>query len=207
MAKDSALVTTEFQRQKESLLVESKGEAQGMKLAKQAQRMNNPTDLVELARVVQSGDSYTKAVVGGKLEIISEQIKMLQQQARQVLEDAQRDVELNHARCNFQRRPGTIYHLYRHLDEHGNVVETFWSMLSPEEWGAAPAGYHFVGSYRFEYDRSYTPVEDLAARAERRSFDPKMLGLSTKSGQMLALDSRAADDEGRTTIINMGGMP
>lgn len=47
----------------------------------------------------------------GKLQLITEQIKMLQAQARQVLEEGKRDVMLNHARANFQRRPGLIYHL------------------------------------------------------------------------------------------------
>lgn len=69
-------------------------------------KMHDPTNLVELARFVQQADSHTKSIVGGKLELISEQIKLLQSQARSVLENAQRDLSLSNAKCNFQRKPG-----------------------------------------------------------------------------------------------------
>ena len=107
--------------------------------------MHSPSDLIELARVVQAADSHLKAVVGGKLELISEQIKALQEQARQVLVGAKVDLELSHAKCNFQRKPGNTYHLYKKVvgmsDEVGEDFEdfeTYFSMLSPLEWGGAP---------------------------------------------------------------------
>ena len=62
---------------------------------------------------LQRGDGQTRAMVGGKLSMICEQIRGLQQQARKILDDAKKDIDLNHARCNFNRKPGNIYHLYR----------------------------------------------------------------------------------------------
>ena len=69
-------------------------------------KMHDPENLIELARFVQQADSHTKSVVGGKLELISEQIQLLQAQAKAVLEGARQDLELSHAKCNFQRKPG-----------------------------------------------------------------------------------------------------
>lgn len=87
----------------------------------QREKMHNPQDLVELARTVQTADSHAVAMVGSKLELITDQIKALQAQARAVLEDAQKDLSLSHAKCNFQRRPGTTYHLYERKLREGGV--------------------------------------------------------------------------------------
>lgn len=135
--------------------------------------------------MVEEADDYTKATVGGKLELIAEQIKGLQKQARSILETAQRDVELNHARCNFKRRVGQIYHLYRRKvkDSDDMVV---WSMLSPEDWQGNPPD-KFLGSYRFEGDHSWTKVEDIARRDAARRLDPQLLGLGNGPGTNLLL--------------------
>jgi hypothetical protein len=77
-----------------------------LEVSKMRTKMHDPENLIELARFVQQADSHTKAIVGGKLELISEQIKLLQSQARDVLHQSRRDVELSHAKCNFQRKPG-----------------------------------------------------------------------------------------------------
>ena len=100
-----------------------------------------------LAQYVQSADSHTKAVAGGKLELITNQIKMLQDQARKVLENAKRDMDLSHAKCNFQRRPGSIYHLYKKDIEGSEEKEVFLSILSPNEWGGNPPQ-EYLDSYR-----------------------------------------------------------
>lgn len=147
--------------------------------------MNDPMDLVALAKVVETADQFTKACVGSKLELISEQIKMLQAQARSVLEAAQRDVELSHARCNCVRRPGSIYHLYRKSID--GRVETYFSMIGPSEWGR-PNPDEFIDSFRLEYDMSWTKVDDINARERRRQFDPVLLGLQnvTKHEETIA---------------------
>lgn len=43
-------------------------------------RHNDPMDLVELARTVQQADKFVRATTGGKLQVIVDQIRFLQQQ-------------------------------------------------------------------------------------------------------------------------------
>ena len=45
-------------------------------------RHNDPMDLVELAHTVQQADKFIRATTGGKLQVIVDQIRFLQQQVR-----------------------------------------------------------------------------------------------------------------------------
>merc|ERR1711990_121313 len=94
-----------------------------------------------------------------------------------VLEDAKRDMDLSHAKCNFQRRPGTIYHLYKKTIPGTDQMESFFSMLSPIEWGGNPPQ-EYLDSYRLEYDMSWTAVDRIVQRDNARKFDAVMLGLT-----------------------------
>ena len=82
-------------------------------------------------------------------------------QAREILVTAKRDAQLHHAACNFTKIPGHLYHLYEREDE-----TCYFSMLSPKDWGEQPPHNH-IGSYRLEYDHSWTSLEEV----ERRSKD------------------------------------
>lgn len=110
-------------------------------------------DLVDVAREIQEADRVTSAVVGGQLDVIAEQIRALQEKARAILDQARRTAELHRASCNFKKRPGAIYHLYRRPNG-----EAYFSMLSPADWGNAPP-HPFEGSFRLEIDASFTPVD------------------------------------------------
>lgn len=133
-------------------------------------RLGAPHDLVDVAREIQRADALIGAAVTDKLALIAEQIRALQDQARKVLEDARRDAELHRARCNFQKRPGKTYHLYR--DKSGVL---YFSMLSPEDWRGQPPD-PFVGSYRLEVDQSWTPADEIARRDEQENAARKLLG-------------------------------
>ncbi|WP_437762516.1 DUF2452 domain-containing protein [Sorangium sp. So ce281] len=122
-------------------------------------RLSAPHELVDVAREIQQADALLGAVTGGKLAQIARQIRSLQEEARRVLEAAQRDGELHRAACNFKKRPGHVYHLYR----RGDGVP-YLSMLSPEEWGGSPP-HAFEGSYRLEVDMSWTPTPSEEAEA------------------------------------------
>ena len=110
------------------------------------------------------------AVVHGKLEVIAQQIRTLQAQARQILEQAQHDGALHRAECRFQKRAGHTYHLYER-DDGGSYL----SMIAPEQWRDGPP-HRFIGSYRLQADMSWvaadapapTPTEQLAAIAGLR---------------------------------------
>ncbi|AGP42233.1 MULTISPECIES: DUF2452 domain-containing protein [Sorangium] len=133
-------------------------------------RLSAPHELVDVAREIQQADALLGAVTGGKLAQIARQIRSLQEQARQVLEAAQRDSELHRAACNFKKRPGHVYHLYR----RGDGVR-YLSMLSPEEWGGAPP-HAFEGSYRLELDMSWTPADEADAHDAEAGALAKLLG-------------------------------
>ena len=121
-------------------------------------RMAPSFDIVDLAKEIANADEQIGQHLKGKLKDIAEQIKMLQGQAKEILETAQRDQQLHRAKCNFKRIPGRIYHLYQKSE-----TEWYFSMLSPEEWGQQRAPHQYLGSYRLELDMSWTAVEDIQA--------------------------------------------
>ena len=76
---------------------------------------------------MQTADQFVRATTGGKLQVIVDQIRFLQEQARRILEDGRRDSQLHHAACNFQKVPGHTYHLYEREDG-----SAYFSMLGPQ---------------------------------------------------------------------------
>ncbi|XP_003385304.1 PREDICTED: uncharacterized protein C1orf50 homolog [Amphimedon queenslandica] len=118
----------------------------------------DPHDLVSLAAQVQQADEFVQATTTGKLQVVVDQIRYLQEQAHKILLSAKRDAQLHHAACNFVKVPGKIYHLY----EKKNGT-SYFSMLSPEEWGGNPPN-TFLGSYKLEFDRSWTPLAEINER-------------------------------------------
>jgi hypothetical protein len=105
---------------------------------------------VETAREIAAAEQIVGVRTSAKLQVIAEQIRALQEQARRVLEEARSDHELHNARCGFKRMPGKTYHLYRKPDG-----ELEFSLLSPADWRHRPPN-AFVGSYRLEPDMSWT---------------------------------------------------
>ncbi len=119
-------------------------------------RLAPAVTLVDMVREIETADRAIGHAAAGKLGVIAEQIHQLQAQARAIVEQAQRDLELHRAACSFERTPGHTYHLYQKAD--GRRV---WSIVSPAEWGGCPP-HDYCGSYRLEYDRSWTPLRDAA---------------------------------------------
>lgn len=124
-------------------------------------------DLVDLARQISEADRMLGSVAGAKLDAIAEQMRALQEQARQVLEETQQDLAIHRARCSFQKRPGHVYHLYREV-----TGETWLSMIGPDEWGDLGTK-TFEGTYRLELDQSFTRLDrrerDRVVTAQRAS--------------------------------------
>jgi hypothetical protein len=119
--------------------------------------------LVDLAQEIAQADEMLANRASAQLQVIAEQVKNLQQQAQAILQQTQRDQQLHRARCNLQKKPGQIYHLYQ--DKHG---ESILSLLSPEDWQGRPPN-TFIGSYRLESDRSWTALDTLT---EPQQTDP-----------------------------------
>lgn len=135
-------------------------------------RLAPPIELVDLAREIEQADKMLNTRLSSKLRVIADQIRSLQREARCALEEARQDQRLHRIRCNFQRRPGQVYHLYRKND--GSL---YFSMLSPEEWSGNPP-HSFQGSFRLETDMSWTSMDKPdnlvdAERIVRRLLDDK----------------------------------
>jgi len=109
-------------------------------------------DLVDVARQIQEADAMLGAVAQGKLQVIAEQIRALQAQAREIIETAHQDAGLHRAECRFRKRVGQHYHLYRRAD-----CSEYFSLLSPAEWGSAP--HAFVGTFELQADMSWRRIE------------------------------------------------
>lgn len=135
-------------------------------------RLGAKIELVDLAREIETADATIGLVVGGKLDMIREQMRALQEQARRLLEEAREASLLHRAACNFKKTPGRVYHLYRR--ENG---ELYFSMLSPEEWGGSPP-HAFQGSYRLEADLSFSLIGQgpERERVDARSMIRNLLG-------------------------------
>ncbi|XP_004344369.1 expressed sequence [Capsaspora owczarzaki ATCC 30864] len=131
--------------------------------------------LVDLARAIQDADVTLRATTGAKMQVIVDQIRLLQMQARVFMEEARRDADLHRAACNFTKRAGTTYHLYRRDGPQDDGVP-YLSLLSPEEWGARGTPHTFVGSYRLEADQTWTPVERIRHREDNSAFVQRLLG-------------------------------
>ncbi len=132
-------------------------------------RLAAQIDLVDIARELERADEAVNLRVTAKLEVIAQQIRSLQAEARRVLETAQHDHALHHARCTFKRIPGQTYHLYRKPDG-----STYFSMVAPRDWGGSPP-HDFVGSYRLEPDLSWVPADRPAADDSARRLVTRLL--------------------------------
>jgi hypothetical protein len=128
-----------------------------------------PLDLVDVAAEIQQADRMLGTMTAGKLQVIAEQIRKLQEHARTLLEQAHIDASLHRAKCAFPRRPGHVYHLYRSQDG-----SPYFSLLSPEDWRGSPPD-AFEGSFRLESDMSWTPLERIAQRDEAEGAIRRLL--------------------------------
>jgi len=117
-------------------------------------RMAPSFSLVDVAAEVEKADAMLATVTGGKLTVIAEQIRNLQDKARTLLARAHRDAELHRVRCNFEKKPGGEYHLYRRASG-----ERWFSLLAPHEWSSPPANQTFEGSYRLDMDMGFTRLD------------------------------------------------
>ena len=125
-------------------------------------RLGAPVSLVDTAKAIEEASASVAMRTNAQLEVVLEQMRTLQQRAREIVEQASRDMDLLHVDCRFRRVPGRVYHLYERADGH-----RYFSMLAPDDFGYTTTA--FIGSYRFEHDQSWTRLEDVPARDKRRT--------------------------------------
>ncbi len=134
-------------------------------------RMAPAFDLVDVAKEIRNADRTIATMTTGKLRLLAEQMRALQEKARSLLEKAHVDAQLHRAKCNFQKTPGQIYHVYENED-----FTRWFSLFGPHEWRTgAPHGY--VGSFRLEYDQSFTRLEDIPAEDIDAEALQRLLGM------------------------------
>lgn len=135
-------------------------------------------DLVDMAQEIEKSDQALGLVVGAKLEVIRNQMRALQEEARKLLEEAQISARLQRAKCNFRKIPGKVYHLYRRPDG-----ELYFSMISPDEWSGGPP-HVFEGSYKVDFDLSLRPLGDERARPDGRAVISHLLAGESPLGEL-----------------------
>ena len=114
--------------------------------------LDPPITLVDRAREIELAEESIQSHVNSKLELIVKQIRTLQQEARQIIDNAAVDSELHRIKCNFEKKIGMSIHLY---EKPGG--EKYFSILSPREWGTPP--HRHIASYTIKADQSFEKIE------------------------------------------------
>ena len=117
-------------------------------------RLSAAFNVLDLAQEVEQAEKIISTTSHAKLKLIAEQMLQLKQQARQILEDTQKNNQLHRAQCQFQKIPGKTYHLYKKPDQ-----QLYFSMLNPQEWGDNHADY-YQGAYTLQADMSWLEVNN-----------------------------------------------
>ncbi|KXJ80580.1 hypothetical protein RP20_CCG024355 [Aedes albopictus] len=147
-------------------------------------------DIVNLAKEIQSAEIQVKNNACARLLVIAEQVKFLQEQARKILEETQTAQDLHQAACNFKKIPGHIYHLYKR-----DSGQTYFSMLSPEEWGPGGCAHTYQGSYRLEHDQTWTAVEKMQQVNDQLKWARNLVESSgTKRADLLSIGGAGASE-------------
>ncbi|KAG8142165.1 hypothetical protein E2320_006122 [Naja naja] len=119
--------------------------------------------------VVERGVSAGLQLIPAARKSQPSDLVALAEQVEKVLEDAKRDADLHHVACNFVKKPGNTYYLYRR--ESG---QRYFSLLSPKEWGAnCPS--EFLAGYRLQHDLSWTPSDEAEKRDAELNVLEKLL--------------------------------
>ena len=110
--------------------------------------------LVDRAKEIEQAAGFIQAHTEGKLGLIAKQIRQLQEEARSILEEARRDVDLHQVKCNFEKVVGQTYHLYQ---KAGGA--RYFSFLSESDWRGNPPD-TYIGSYEMMADRSFRDLSE-----------------------------------------------
>lgn len=124
-------------------------------------RLSAPIDLMDLAKEIAQADNMLSQVAHGKLSIIAGQIRSLQEQAQEVLEQTNLSRRLHSAHCGFSKIAGRVYHLYQKGDG-----QEYFSLLSPQEWNNSPP-HRYCGSFRLEADMSWSELAEQGDDSEK----------------------------------------
>ena len=86
-----------------------------------------------------------------KLTLLAKQMKLLQEQAEQVLHESQLNADLKALPTNAGRVPGRVYHLYTQNDT--KVL----SIIAPNEWQQYDQHH---GAFLYDFDHTFKSVDN-----------------------------------------------
>merc|ERR1712014_222372 len=102
-------LTENLKMKQQVSLVQSTGSNLSVQLVSQKKATKcNHEHLMDLAKTIASADSHVKATTTNRLKQIADQIKRLQQEATQILENAKRDKMLHQAACNCEKARSNV---------------------------------------------------------------------------------------------------
>ena len=143
----------------------------------QREKIHDLNHVSELSAFVDQSNSHNMGILFSKLELITKQIKFLQSEANNLIEEANHNFNLTNARCNFKRVVGNIYHLYKSDKEY------YFSMLSPKDYNYKNRD-EFIDSYLLKEDMTWINYEHIKEYKERK-IDFNILGVNTKEVKYL----------------------
>lgn len=117
-------------------------------------RLDPAIRLVDRAKEIELAHESIQSHTNTKLELILKQIRHLQEEAENIIEQAGLDAELHKVKCNFEKKVEQPYHLYIRPDE-----SKYFSFVSPKEWGGNPP-HEYLGSYIMKGDRSFQKIDE-----------------------------------------------
>lgn len=90
-----------------------------------------------------------------QLKLLYFQMKHLESQAKEIIENAEKQNELHQIKKNFRLVSGETYHLYE--EKNG---DKYFSLLSPKEWNLSKNNKKqkqntYIGSYYYDYDKQF----------------------------------------------------
>lgn len=87
-----------------------------------------------------------------QLKLLYNQMKIIQSQAQEIIENAEKQDKLHKIKKNFRLVSGNTYHLY---EKNG---EKFFSLISKDEWFGRNKNsdiIEFKGSYYYDHDKQF----------------------------------------------------
>jgi hypothetical protein len=112
--------------------------------------------IVDQAREIENAHELIQTKVNHKLDVILKQIRILQDEARSIIDQAKADMELHQIPCRFIKKPGETLYLYRKIQG-----DLFFSRISPDEWGESFQG-TCLGIYKVTADLSFEKIDGVS---------------------------------------------
>merc|ERR1711879_901852 len=128
-------LTENLKMKQQVSLVQSTGSNLSVQLVSQKKATKcNHEHLMDLAKTIATADSHVKATTTNRLKQIADQIKRLQNETQEILENAKRDKMLHQAACNIVKKPGQMYYLYeKTLDKEGKHTLAYDMQFTEEK--------------------------------------------------------------------------